>query len=877
MADWTNSAKAALDRYCARMRESLEGSGADAIEVTDDLKRHVEAEVAAAQIRVVTEENVNHILARIGEPAIPKERSESPQPATPQVGKRKRPGFILFFFAVLLPLITFGIEWVTHMCASAFFDPMPTLGHALLVLLVPLSNLAAWWAARKGLVERRNKVSVANAFAIGISFYYAFMFLPLMVPGAFAIIWFGWGLLPLCPFFTSLATLRLRSHLRRLGSTETTNDLPGLWWGLAASGAVLAVVALPIPATRYFAEMAVSDSPATSASGVKWLRAIGSRKTILADCYGLESWRADFPLDLGLNGRPVSAEQAREVYFRVTGQPFNHEPPPHMNHFSQRWDFLEDLEWDSGLGGDAVAGHVKGLSLHTSRVDAIVEPDAALAYYEWTMEFKNAGLQQREARAQILLPKGGVVSRLVLWVNGEEREAAFGGRGQVKEAYQKVAIQQRHDPVLVTTCGPDRVLMQCFPVPAGGGVMKVRIGVTAPMVLEDVQDGNLAWPIFLERNFGLPEDFKHAVWIESSEPLKSKSKVFKTDKAKTGQFALRGDLTDGELSEPESSVSARRSGKIMQIWSPCAEEDKLVRQTIQELKEPPPSRIVLVLDGSGSMKEFIPAISRSLHQLPEGVDFAFLLASNDYNDFKEDVAKGSRAFYDKVAYNLKKAPLAGGQDNVPALTRAWDLAAESTNGVILWLHGPQPVLLRNAEGLRQRFERRSDSPRLYEIQTQPGPDRIAEKLDGISVVVSVPRPGKLEDDLIGLILKWRGEGHSFGFARELVQRTSLSNDEFVNEPSRHVMRLWANGKIIEMARDRDKTKAMTLATSAQLVTPVSGAVVLETKSQFALAGLTPAAIETVPIVPEPGAWIVFLAGAILLGGKLFLQRRKPFF
>jgi hypothetical protein len=67
-----------------------------------------------------------------------------------------------------------------------------------------------------------------------------------------------------------------------------------------------------------------------------------------------------------------------------------------------------------------------------------------------------------------------------LWVNGEEREAAFAGRSQTREAYQKVAIQQRRDPVLVTTAGPDRVQMQCFPVPPNGGLMKIRIGITAP-------------------------------------------------------------------------------------------------------------------------------------------------------------------------------------------------------------------------------------------------------------------------------------------------------------------------------------------------------------------------------------------------------------
>ena len=78
MTDWTNSAKAELERYYARVRESLADTGADATEVIDDLKRHVETDAAAANLRVVTEEDVRRILARVGEPALPKEKAIEP-------------------------------------------------------------------------------------------------------------------------------------------------------------------------------------------------------------------------------------------------------------------------------------------------------------------------------------------------------------------------------------------------------------------------------------------------------------------------------------------------------------------------------------------------------------------------------------------------------------------------------------------------------------------------------------------------------------------------------------------------------------------------------------------------------------------------------
>jgi len=63
-------------------------------------------------------------------------------------------------------------------------------------------------------------------------------------------------------------------------------------------------------------------------------------------------------------------------------------------------------------------GRIKGLFLESSRLDTTVHSDAAWSYTEWTMEFRNDSRQQREARAQLLLPPGGAVPRPTLWVHG---------------------------------------------------------------------------------------------------------------------------------------------------------------------------------------------------------------------------------------------------------------------------------------------------------------------------------------------------------------------------------------------------------------------------------------------------------------------------
>ncbi len=72
-----------------------------------------------------------------------------------------------------------------------------------------------------------------------------------------------------------------------------------------------------------------------------------------------------------------------------------------------------------------------------------------------------------------------------------------------------------------------------------------------------------------------------------------------------------------------------------------------------------------------------------------------------------------------------------------------------------------------------------------------------------------------------------------------------------------------------------RADAVALAARYHLVTPVSGAVVLETQQQYEESRLTPVAQTTVPTVPEPHEWaLLALAFAALMW--LAWRRRHRF-
>lgn len=869
---WTDSARTKLEEYFAKMRGRIAGSGADADEVAEDLRRHIDQEIAARKLAVVNEDDIGQILSRLGAPETATAVLEpaGPPAAGPAGGgvkKRRRPGWLLLIFGVVLPLGTVIFEYLSGACAAVLINPMPTMGHVLLTAFVPLANFAVWLVVRQERLEWRNRLGWVNGAAIGIALVYSLLFLPVTPFAIVGIAVYGFGLVPLAPLFSFLGALWLRHYLRR--APEPPVPLPGCWRGLALGAAALAVVTLPLIVTVLGIKMAASESPAQVNRGVSLLRSWGDREELLRVCYGrtggasgLYSWR-----------QPLSADAARNLYYRVTGRAFNTVPPPRLYAGRARWSVMEEgFTWDNDQGGDAVAGRVKGLSLASSRQDGFIDAGACLGYVEWTLEFRNESSLQREARAQIALPPGGVLSRLTLWIDGEEREAAFGGRSQVKSAY-KAVVSQRRDPVLVTTAGPDRILMQCFPVPPNGGKMKVRLGITAPLSPASPGTGYFRWPHFIERNFTLRETFSHSLWMQSGLPIEAPGGKLKSEPGKPGDYALHGQAQDKELADPWAVMRVQLPPGSREAWTRETREEggAIIRQSLVERPVAKPERVIIVVDGTEAMESNYRAISAALTKLPEGLDVALLVAKDGCRDWTP-LQKGNQELYRSVA--LWKLQSRGGHDNVLALNRAWDLAAQSQGGVVVWIHGPQPILFDSAEDLRQRFERSSNSPRLIDVQTQEGPNRILEHLDGLKRVSSLLRVGDIGDDLGRLFSSWNGRSTTMEYVRTLAPLPSAENGPAGNSASMHVARLWAFEEVKRLIHERQPAEAARLAARYQLVTPVSGAVVLETKAQYQQAGLQPAAPDSVPAVPEPSVFLLIGLGLGILGLTRFYTRLR---
>ncbi len=162
---------------------------------------------------------------------------------------------------------------------------------------------------------------------------------------------------------------------------------------------------------------------------------------------------------------------------------------------------------------------------------------------------------------------------------------------------------------------------------------------------------------------------------------------------------------------------------------------------------------------------------------------------------------------------------------------------------------------------------------LYEAQVEPGPNRLVERLDGVPDLRAVPRAGTTAESLRRLFASWTPDAREIVAVRERLA-AGAPRPAGAKETSDHLARLWARDEVSRLLAtgvQADEAAAAKLASAYRLVTPVTGAVVLETAAQFRDAGLEPGDPAQVPTIPEPEVWLL---AAVSLAALAYALRRR---
>jgi hypothetical protein len=456
------------------------------------------------------------------------------------VESRKRFGWAVF--AIITSLLAIMLEGFGGVLAGEVFDPIAEKSTLIAYLFVPA--MVAWneWILQRAGMTRLEKwgrekvlaLSIAGTIvALTILTIVCVMLAPVFFFSIIALV-FGIGILGLSPL-TDVTVLSVQFHtLLRLWHEQdvsSTRHRQVAWGAVGLAGVTLFWMVVRPVMMGIWTRHAITSTGKTQQNALTKLRFLHGEQALqdlayarqqgyngnglgywfyvgfASPEYGLEPftpWGGNF---FGHQGKYIDwwgmPAKARHAYFLLTGTPFEMGAKP----FTARRETLFRLGQPTNAtieeqGGAFIGREVEGLRLLSIEKTERLTDGAKV--YDWILTFKNDSNQPQEARAELFLPANATVHKVALWMNGKEVPAKYGYASAARAAYENVVKVQRRDPLLVSMPSPGFMQFQCYPVPANGGTMKMRLGILAP----DERGTRLEKPYFGHVNFGIPTEYQ---------------------------------------------------------------------------------------------------------------------------------------------------------------------------------------------------------------------------------------------------------------------------------------------------------------------------------------------------------------------------------
>jgi hypothetical protein len=712
-------------------------------------------------------------------------------------------GLAVTFFGILFPvllLVASSIICHERIVRLAFKHPVETLVECAFVILIPIANYYAWTAIRNEDGRHPLRIGLMNGSAIATSFAIA--------AAVGASVFFDYPpaffVLAMIAGSTGIASLYIGSRLRNSAATRQGRATRVLFSGLGVLLSVAGLAACEAKGTaiRVAESMALSDVVAERDKGLSLLRQFDCEQDLRMQC--ADERAAGMP---GLFWR-VSPERERELYFAVTGKPYGNSLTESVYSMS-----------DDYLRRHVVGSPVKGLNLLRSQIAGYVNSETLTSTVNWTFVFKNSTFQEQEARAEIAVPPGAVVSDLTLWKDGSQRPAMIGPTDRAQRQENQLSkytwVDIGHvDPALLTDLGRGRALLKCSPIPAQGE-MKVQVTFTQRLKPIELTEASLMLPRFVDTNFSLSGDYNLRLHSAEALALPADNKSVRKQAAADGGSLLIGTLTESDLSGGNLNVMVKRQPTVGPFYTEDAHHN-YIKETIKQVGTSAPEHLVVVVDNSQSMKSHVKELIAALQNMPANVKTSVLLPTDGQQMEPVDLKQG-------IAM-IEKAKFDGGKDNLQAVIKAAEAAGETHHGAVLWVHGPQPSFNQEMYIMAPYIQR----PNFYELALDDrwtDTNEFFKNHHEIGPFVAIARAARPMDDLHTFLAKWKTGGTEF------VVQLDRTNDqpnckEVVGQAGAELVRLSSRDQCYELLRQDKLAEAAELASSVRIVTPVTGAAVL---------------------------------------------------
>ncbi|UUF16554.1 MULTISPECIES: XrtN system VIT domain-containing protein [Flavobacterium] len=485
--------------------------------------------------------------------------------------------------------------------------------------------------------------------------------------------------------------------------------------------------------------------------------------------------------------------------------------------------------------------------------DVKLYPDSRLAYTEITMNIacEKDTWRDQEAIYSFQLPEGSVATSLSLWVNGIERKGVLTTKEKAEKAYKQIVGAESRDPSLMQWREGNKVVVRVFPVNYKTP-RTFKCGFTTPL---KVEDNKLKYESLSIKG---PN-------ISNASTISRIQMTGKSDVETSKNFKLQNNfyinkskgLDDWEAIIPLSKISKLNS---------FAWKDKIYEvKESQKINIPfNASEVILDLNSSWTLNEIESFVN------VKGKQFYV------YDDKEKKAINKENfetVFLDFKYLHYSLLPLYTIKQNSLIITKSGNFSANFEE-------------LKESEYLKKiRSQTKSQNLKVINISGDINPFWQTVKEQKYVDFYQTNFKNSLKMLEGNYFIKYKTADNVVNIEPSNISIQEKPKDSISksNGPN-HIYRMYAFGKVLEeQIKIQNDTlsanKYVTLAKDANIVTPISSLIVLETDADYENNGIEKnedtlgnASIKNDGAVPEPHEWIMIIIGLTTL--LFYYQRNK---
>lgn len=472
--------------------------------------------------------------------------------------------------------------------------------------------------------------------------------------------------------------------------------------------------------------------------------------------------------------------------------------------------------------------------------DVQIFPETRIAYTEFTLDITTDDYWQQEGIYAFQLPEGSVATSLSLWVNGIERKGILTTKEKAQKAYKQIVGVEARDPSLMQWREGNRIVVRVFPI-SKNLHRTFKCGFTTP--LKVIDDKMIYESISIKGPKMGKAEVLSRLQIMNQQDFKS---------SKTFDFK-NGFQINNSIGLENWKVNLKHDNKLKNnsfVWKNNKYE---TQNLVYEKVNFKPSEIILDLNKFWKNEEIEQILSNNKTLYCIINDVKTELNANNYKNILEQFKTLNYSLL--PFYNLK--------ENSLIITKSNSFSVNFEE-------------LKDSRYLYKIKEKcKAKNIKVFNISSEINPFWQTMKEQKQVTFLTFSLEKALEQINKKQISLPRIDENSIAIENAKISIVKKDSEIQNTNGNDHIYRLYAFNKVmnehVTQVNDSIPNKFVTLTQDANIVTPITSLIVLETDADYEKHGIEKnpnglgnASVKNDGAVPEPHEWALIFISLIAI-------------